>query len=454
MPAEEAPGRKVFEEALETLRRRGYLGRSGAGPPLRAVRAAWGMVAAGLAVAVAGLALAAVLPTRPAAVSATGLLLAPVYLGALLLCWLLVLLAEAVHRRGLGVGASAAGAAAVGGSGAFGWVFLAGRPWAPPYGLAILAGFGLAVAGTALLMRGLARAVVLRILRRPAGGPGVVPRLWRVTVLTLGAVAILLGAAMLQGRGAARGAGRGESLHVRPGTRRLAVIGVDGAARAEVELLADRYPALEALRGWRWATLKEDVPEASLPVRWITVATGMPPGRRGVATFRQVAVGSQGPVLLLPPLLRRIVVALWSPLGVVEEQTVPAAHRGVPTVWEMASQVSPSGFSGGGGAFRHAGSAGSWPRNGGFSLVFWGRRRCSRTVPRLAWERFPARRRWTWTGGPSAPSGTRPWPIPRWSWCTFPAGGSNGAGRGTVGSQRHPCWLPGRSSPTSACSAR
>ncbi len=339
MPAEETAGGKAFEEALETLRRRGYLGRRGAGLPRRAVRTAWAMVAAGLAVVVAGLALAAVLPTRPAAVSVTVLLLVPLYLGALLLCWLLVLLAEALHRRGLGVGASAAGTAVVGGSGALGWVFLAGRPWAPPFGVAAFAGLALAVSGTALLMRGLARAVVLRILRRPSGGPGVVPRLWRVTVLTLGAVALLLGAGMLGPRGTARGDGRGESLHVRPGTRRLAVVGVDGAARAEVELLADQRPALEGIRRWCWASLKEHLPGGSLPVRWITVATGMAPGRRGVATFRQVAVGRRGPVLLLPPLLRRIVVALWSPLGVVEEQTVPAAHRGVPTVWEMASRA-------------------------------------------------------------------------------------------------------------------
>jgi len=340
--ADESIRDRALDDALETLRRRGYLGRHATGVPRRAVAGAYAMTATGLALVLVGLNVAAVLPLGASALLAATGLLAPVFLTGVGLAWMAATVAEAVHRRGLSAGLAAAGTGAAGATAALGLAYLTGRPWTPPWGASVLAGALLGVLGAALILRGLARAVVLRILRRPPTTSMVLPRLWRVTVLTLAGVVVAVGLASFLGRTIPEEDSRAEALHVRPGTARLAVVAVDGASREEVELLAGRIGRLAGMTSWRWAGLGEPDPEASLPVRWITVATGVSPGRRGVATFRQVAVGTDGPVLLLPPLLRRVVVGFWSPLGVVEEQTVPAAHRRVPTVGEMASRAGLS----------------------------------------------------------------------------------------------------------------
>jgi len=336
---EDSAGDQAFAEALETLRRRGYLGRRAPGAPRGEQAAAGALSAAGLALVLMGLVLAAVLPPRPMAVLTTLALLAPVYVIGLAVAWLAGNLAEGVHRRGLPAGLAAAGTGAGGAMLALGLAYLAGRPWTPPFGPGVLAGSVLAGLGGVLIVRGLARTVVLKILRRPLRTAMLPPRLWRVTVLTLAVVVAGATLALFLGRPRPGGAGSGEALRVRPGPERLAVLALDGASLQEVELLAQRRPDLAGMMGWRRAILAEDDPAASLPVRWITVATGISPERRGVATFRQVAVGNGGPVLLLPPLLRRVVAGIWSPLGVVEEQTVPAAHRKAPTIWEMASRA-------------------------------------------------------------------------------------------------------------------
>jgi len=336
---EEAPRGGALDEAMEALRRRGYLGGHGTGVPRRAVAGAYAMTAAGLALVLAGLVIAVVLPHRPSALLATAALLAPVFLLAFGLAWPSAALAEAIHRRGLSAGIAAAGTGAAGAAGALGLAYLGGRPWAPPWGPGLLAGAVLAALGAVLVLRGLARAVILRILRRPVAPSMTLPRLWRVTAATLAGVVMAVGLASLPGGTAVDDQSPGEALHVRPGPARLAVVAVDGASCQEVELLSEGSRRLAGMTKWRRAELDEPDPGASLPVRWITVATGASPGRRGVATFRQVAVGRGGPVLLLPPALRKAIVGIWSPFGVVEEQTVPAAHRKVPTVWEMASRA-------------------------------------------------------------------------------------------------------------------
>ena len=107
MSVEEAPRGGALDEAMEALRRRGYLGGHGTGVPRRAVAGAYAMTAAGLALVLAGLVIAVVLPHRPSALLATAALLAPVFLLAFGLAWPSAALAEAIHRRGLSAGISA-----------------------------------------------------------------------------------------------------------------------------------------------------------------------------------------------------------------------------------------------------------------------------------------------------------------------------------------------------------
>ena len=351
MSAEREPGRPALEEAVETLRRRGYLGRGGRGGSRGQRATAYAMAAVGLALVLTGLSVGAVLPLRAAPVLATAALLLPVLAAGMGLLWGAVVAAEAVHRRGVSAGVAAAGTGALAAVTALGLAFLAGRPWTAPFVPGPLAGAALAVTGAILVLRGTARAVVLRILRRPLKVAVMPPALWRVTAVTL-LVAAIAGAVALAIPTRPGEGERGEPLRVRPRRAHLAVIGVDGPSMQEVRLLAGIDPPLAGVAQWRHAALTEPVPGATLPVRWITVATGVSPERHGVATFRQVAVGRSGPVLLLPPVLRRMVL-WWAPLGIVVEQTVPAAHRKVPTVWEMASR--------GGLAVRVLGWWGSFP---------------------------------------------------------------------------------------------
>jgi len=339
VPPEERPARETWEETVAILRRRGYLGGRTGCPPRHAVAGAWALVAAGLVTLAVGVSVGATVPWRPVSLAATLVLLLPLVLVALGAVWCVVRLAELLNRRGVGAGAVAAGGAVVAVVGAVAAAVVAGTPWVPDASPRFVAAAALGVVGAALLLRGVARAIVLRVLRSSPVAPVGFPGLWRVTVATVVAVALVAVAAAVVGRGDHEGEEGAPPLRVRAPAGRLAVVAVDGAAREEVLLAGERFPALRSVTSWRWAPLAEPSPSASLPVRWITLATGAPPARHGVATLRQVRVMPLDTVLLLPPVLRETLVGLWGPPGVVEEETVPAAHRRVPTVWEMASRA-------------------------------------------------------------------------------------------------------------------
>jgi len=325
---------------IQVLRERGYLGRGpGRNMSAREHLFAWAVFLAG--VALLGLA-AAILGTLPEAAAAWGLvwvLLLPVVLAAAgAVAWMAMGASEWLHRRGYSVvhvaGGSAAAAAVVT---AAGWIALIVDPPSPSTGRIAAAGVAL-VAGEMLEVAGLARWITARLLRKRLDTVVSGPKLRTVLALTLvvtvgGVVAVLT---VRSRPGAAVAA---EPIRVRPVARKLAILGVDGASRREIVLLGGG-PAGDLHPGrWSWARLAGVPTDAELPVRWITLGTGVGHDRHGVTTLRQVQVEGFDRTLLLSPGLRSVLVATWGWTGIAQERTVPAASRLAPTLWEMASRA-------------------------------------------------------------------------------------------------------------------
>jgi len=329
-----------WEEAVALLRRRGYLRRRGEGGISRGERLrAWGAAAAGILLLVAAAAILGAAPAVPATFVPVALLLLPPALAAAAV-WLVLALPLAVraHRAGFGAPAVAAAAAVTTGSVAgLLWMAAVWRPPDPVLGPGGAAAAGLAMAGDAMLMTAVARLVTFRLVsgRALRAAPG--PRLRTVLVSSLAVLAVLAVAAVRLRSGEPPAAApplRTGAVH-----GRLAVVGVDGPSRAEVLLLARSQPALADIGSWAWAPLADHEPDEPLPVRWIGIATGVGSRRHGVATLRQIHIRATGCEVLLSPALTRTVAGIWQPLGVVQERTMPAVSRRMPTLWEMASRA-------------------------------------------------------------------------------------------------------------------
>jgi len=342
-----------WDEAVHALRERGYLGRGGAAPAGGWRRfAALGWLAGGVALAVVSAVPVAAAPPSAWAVTVS-LVLPIVVLVLVMLVPLLLLAASRAHRAGLGVGSVAATEAILVGVGvAAAWLTAVAEPpqvvsgWRLTW--AVIAGLG----AVFLTVRGVGRTVAGSLLHMRAAPAGPAPRLRTVSAVTL-AAAVVLAAVSQLGGGHTRADGGPGALQVRPAWRPVAVIGIDGPTRDEVLLLAQQNARLAEMRDWSWARIELGGEGRSLPVHWITIATGVSPQEHGVTTLRQVHVVAANRDLLLSPALDRLIVAVWGKLGVVQERTVPAAYRRAPTVWEMAARA--------GAAVRIAGWWGSFP---------------------------------------------------------------------------------------------
>jgi hypothetical protein len=344
-----------WEEAVHALRERGYLGRraSSSGSGWRRL-GPLGWLAAGAVLAVlSAIPVATAPPTAAAWALAVALVLPIVAVGLIAGVPVLLLAASRTHRAGFGVGNVAATAAVVAGVGlAAAWLGAVSRPpqlvSAGRLAWAVAAGLG----AIFLTVRGVGRLVAGSLLHLRAADAGPAPRLRTVSAVTL-AAAVLLAILTQVGGGQGRTVGGKGMLAVRPAWHPVAVIGVDGPTRDEVLLLAAQDVHLAGMRDWSWARIDLGGEGRSLPVRWITLATGVSPERHGVTTLRQVHVLGIGRDLLLSPGLHRLTMAVWGILGVAQERTVPAAYRRAPTVWEMAARA--------GAAVRVAGWWGSFP---------------------------------------------------------------------------------------------
>ncbi len=349
MPPEERTGGRDWDAAMELLRRRGYLGGKDGGerrPPRRLRR--W-MELGGLLLALAcGVALAALAPSSPAAVLVGGGLLA-VPLGLALAVVMLVSGAalEFAHRSGVGgekavlvhgvvVGFAVAGL----------WLYLTGGAPLPRSHPARLAGAALALLAAAGLSRWATLFLAARLLRRAPQLRFRLPRgAWALAAASL---VVVLGLTIPQERGPDSCAT--EPLRVRPHPVHLAILGVDGLPEDDFRLVA-REQNLAPV-AWCGAALESGSPGTSIPVRWVTVATGADPAEHGVTSLRRVTLPAGAPPVLAAEGLRRI-LSFWRFLGLVEERAVPSAQRKIPSVWEMVSRA--------GMAVRVAGWWGSFP---------------------------------------------------------------------------------------------
>ena len=325
--------------AIQVRRERGYLGRGpGRNMSAREHVFAWAVFLVG--VAFLGLA-AAILGTLPAEVAAWGLvwmLLLPATLAvAAGVAWMAMGASEWLHRRGrpvVHVVAGSAAAAAVGVTA--GWIALIIDPPSPGPERIVGAGVALLL-GEIFVVSGLARWITARLLRKRLDAVVSGPRLRTVLTLTL---ALTLGGVITVFAVRARPADTvpAAPIRVRPSDRKLAILGVDGASRREILLLGQGSPSGLQPGRWSWARLSGLPEDAELPVRWITLGTGLGHDRHGVTTLHQVQVSGCGRMLLLSPGLRRVLVGMWGWTGLAQERTVPAASRRAPTVWEMASR--------------------------------------------------------------------------------------------------------------------
>ncbi len=306
--------------------------------PVRDRLLAWVIFLFGAGVTGLAMAIGGALPASPATWGGVWLLLLPAVLAAAGAGgWLVTGVSEWLHRRGLAVVHVAAGAAAAAGLAvATGWIVLVAGPSAPSLGRLVIALAAL-VLGELCVAGGLARWITARLLRRRFDPSISGPRLRTVLAATLAGTLVLALAAGLAGRRVAT-TSNAEPIRVRPSARKVAVLGVDGASRREILLLGPTLGGSDVAR-WPWAPLKGAYPDAELPVRWITLGTGLSHDRHGVTTLRQVRVSGLGQTLLLSPGLRWLLDGIWGWTGLVQERTVPAASRLAPTLWEMASRA-------------------------------------------------------------------------------------------------------------------
>lgn len=121
---------------------------------------------------------------------------------------------------------------------------------------------------------------------------------------------------------------------------RVAVVGVDGLSREDLEALAILEPGegWGEIAGWGW--VKVEGAAAPLPaVTWISIACGASPREHGVFVLEEVQLFGRTDGVVLPPVLRGLVVAAWSPFSAVRVAARPALDRRLPTLWEMASRA-------------------------------------------------------------------------------------------------------------------
>lgn len=344
-----------WDDAVHALRERGYLGR-GNQPPDSGWRrfAALGWLAAGVALAVLSVVPAAAAPATAEAWAVTAVLVLPIVAAALVVMVpLLLLTASRAHRAGLGAGSVAAAAATLMGIGvAAAWLAAVSQPPQAVSGWRLTWAVAAGLGAVLLTVRGVGRTVAGSLLHLRSASAGPAPRLRTVSAMTLAAAIALAVVTQVGGSRGTVANGPG-ALEVRPAWEPQAVVAIDGPTRDEVLLLAQPGTNLAKMRDWSWAPIDLDGEGRSLPVHWITIATGVSPQRHGVTTLRQVHVGVVNRNLLLSPALDRLIVAVWGRLGVAQERTVPAAYRRAPTVWEMAARA--------GAAVRVAGWWGSFP---------------------------------------------------------------------------------------------
>ncbi len=325
-----------WESATAVLRRRGYLGGEDGGSrrPGTGVRAAgWFLV---LAVMLAsGVAVAGIAPAGGFAVAWTVLLVSPVLLLALgLVTAVLARFFEWRHRAGLDAGRASLGAGiGVAVTAGFLWLVLTAEAPVPRWGVQQLTGALLALAAAAGLARLAGHRLAARLLRRSPDLEVRVPR--PVRAVGAAAVVVVLGLALVSGDRPGP-APEGEPLRVRPHHGRLAILAVDGLPLGDLRLVASEEGS--AIARWHGVPLDARCAGDTLPVAWVTVATGVRPEVHGVISVRQLRFPGPGGDVLAAPLLRRLLLS-WRWSGAVVQRSVPAARRRVPAVWEMASHA-------------------------------------------------------------------------------------------------------------------
>ncbi len=339
------PGPLSFDEARERLRARGYLDRGVEGAVLRgalaartrarAVVRASAVAAAILAAVLAAaetvaLALRSTLGGRDAAVLFAWLLLGSA-LAAVVLVLALALVAWARSRGRTDPGGASTEVAVafgllIGVAGAF-----ALRPALASASPAAAAGAFLAVGLAVFLAVRVARGVTLTVLL--ASGRSVLARRpGAATAAALVLAAAALGVALFAARREAPAPGG--PLVVRGGTARVVVVAVDGW---DDRFVAPSGPPAEPLAALLHAASLPYVKSSLDPAAfWTTVATAEPPDRHGVGALDLVRLaGVSAPVRPTGEsgwYLGRVLPAL----GLARVESVTAAARRVPAMWEVA----------------------------------------------------------------------------------------------------------------------
>jgi hypothetical protein len=125
-----------------------------------------------------------------------------------------------------------------------------------------------------------------------------------------------------------------------PSRPRVIVLGLDGLDPGVVEQLAGegQLPNFRRLRERGAAGTLTATPPLLSPILWTTIATGVPPGRHGVAAFDRISL--LGRVALSPP--AGTGWAFRGPLhwaGMSERLPVSAAQRRAYAFWEIAARA-------------------------------------------------------------------------------------------------------------------
>jgi len=328
-----------FEEARARLKERGYLDAGVEGAVLKGALAARGRVRALLQGAAVGAALlaAAFAGVEDVLLSVSSSLSVPDAL--VLFLWLLagslvaaslgvavlVLLAWLRTRsRGEAEGLSTELAIAFGvlaGLGAAAAAPPALRDAGPLAAMAILVAVAFAVLVAVKVARGVAFTVLLAAGREVRARA---PHRRRWALAAAGALFALAAALLAISR--ARPAPEAEPLITAANGRRALVIGVDG--------WSDRYGAAGLPAG---AALTYDkVGERDPAAFWTSVATGEPPRRHGIGALDLVRVRGVGSPLEPSGASRWFLSRLLPALGLARRESVTAAARRVPAMWEVA----------------------------------------------------------------------------------------------------------------------
>ncbi len=340
--AEESP--LSFEQARERLRKRGYLDRGVEGAVLKgalATRTKAQSLLLGAAVGAFFLALAlALVETVVNAVAGAlslgdavvlFLWIAAGSLAVAVLLVLLVVVAALLRVRGRadadGVAAEIAavfGAAA--GVGAVVAAVPALRAAGPLAAAAVLVSLALAVFVAVRTARGVTLAALLATGRAVVGSP----RRLGLAGLAFALVALAAGALLWAARRESAASG---PLVVEANSRRVVVVGVDGWSD---RYLGERETFASSFGG---AGARYVKPERDLAAFWTTVATAESAGRHGIGALDLVRIEGVGspfrPVGISAFFLGKVLPAL----GAARRESVTAAARRVPAVWEVARRA-------------------------------------------------------------------------------------------------------------------